>query len=404
MNDPRCRGKHFSFRLLKTEVDFGCARVVRSGAPARGARSTDVCSCPGKSLLEIMSNRRGVKRDREEEVSNDGVESSHSPSDSSSSQKRGKFERSFVTSWLDRFEWLLFDRERNLMFCSLCTKYRKNNAFTEGCQNFRRDNLNKHIATNDHKFCVEQNCALGKPPTTVPRDEPSPIVQHLTSERASSPITPGGRHSSSDSSRSSGVFSSASSSLPQSPASLPLPSPPAFAPSKTPTSTLHAPVPLLPYHPSLLPAGYMPDPRLHLYHGNYQTLVWQIWLDWNIRSNLLWKKLAKLCNDKTLLLLSAGEPGCGEGKPKDNLPITPNYLANPPFPYLSGSSNFRQAESHASLPSSQSSSHKQASRTPLTNDTHTRNGTSSTPLQDENGKYWAWLCKFRKNSFSLQSR
>lgn len=198
-----------------------------------------------------------------------GVESRYSPSNESSCQKRGKFQRSFVTAWLDKFDWLAFDEKRRLMFCRLCTKYRKNNAFTEGCQNFRCDNLNKHMATNDHKFCVEQNGCFDKPPTTMPHEESSPLViKQLPSERASSPITPGGRHSASDSTRSSGVFSSASCSLPQSPASQQLPSPPAFAPSKAPTSTLHAPVPLLPYHPSLLPAGYLQDPRFHIFHGN----------------------------------------------------------------------------------------------------------------------------------------
>ena len=230
-----------------------------------------------------MSNRRGIKRERGDEVSNDSNESNYRASDPSACHKRGKFERSFVPSWLDRFDWLRFDRTRNLMFCDLCMKYRKNNAFTEGCQNFRRDNLNKHMATNDHKFCVEQHgqpsgtatsttppsSAAPHPPALV--QEPSPVInpqpQHVPSERASSPITPGGRHSSSDSSsRSSGIFSSTSNSLPQSPASLPLPSPPAFAPSRTPTSTLHAPVPLLPY-PPLLSASFMQDPRF-AFHGN----------------------------------------------------------------------------------------------------------------------------------------
>jgi hypothetical protein len=78
-----------------------------------------------------------------------------------------------------------------------------------------------------------------------------------------------------------------------------------------------------------------------------------------------------------------GEPGSGEGKHKDNLPITPNYLSNPPFPYISGSSNFRQPENHASLPPS----HKHTSHTPQPGDTPVRNGTSRTPVQDENGKF-----------------
>lgn len=193
------------------------------------------------------------------------------------------------------------------MFCGLCRTYRKNNAFTEGCQNFRRDNLNKHMATNDHKFCVEQNVAQSKPPPVAEQRQ----VPHALSERAASPITPVGRHSSNENSRSSGIYSSAStSSLPQSPASLPLPSPPAFAPSRTPTSTLHAPVPLMAYPPIFSP--YM-DPRFQIFHGELN----------------------------------------GEAKAKDNLSIiTPNYLAHPPFPYMSSSSSFRPTAEQPSPTSS----------------------------------------------------
>lgn len=76
------------------------------------------------------------------------------PDDSSS--KRAKFERTFVSSWLEKYDWLRYDSNSNLMFCVLCIKYQKSNAFTEGCQNFRRDNLNKHVNTNDHKASCRQ--------------------------------------------------------------------------------------------------------------------------------------------------------------------------------------------------------------------------------------------------------
>ena len=70
--------------------------------------------------------------------------------------KRPKFERSFVPAWLTRYPWLRYENERNQMFCELCVKYRKSNAFTEGCQNFRRDNLNKHMNTQDHRSAQQQ--------------------------------------------------------------------------------------------------------------------------------------------------------------------------------------------------------------------------------------------------------
>ena len=64
-------------------------------------------------------------------------------------------ERMFVPAWLSQYEWLRYDGQRNLMYCDLCVKYNRNNVFTEGCQNFRRDNLNKHVLTGDHKTCSE---------------------------------------------------------------------------------------------------------------------------------------------------------------------------------------------------------------------------------------------------------
>lgn len=75
----------------------------------------------------------------------------------------------------------------------------------------------------------------------------------------------------------------------------------------------------------------------------------------------------------------SGEPG-SEGKAvKEPLPITPNYLAHPPFPYISSSSSFR-------LPVEQTSSsspcvHKPP-RTPLVHDSHNGSTSISPGLSD----------------------
>jgi len=164
-------------------------------------------------------------------------------------QKRGKFERSFVQSWLERFSWLMFDSSRNVMFCLLCQKHNKNNAFTDGCHNFRRDNLNKHVVTNDHKYCVQKEAGC-KNAGVAEAQNPTPT-----------PSTPS-NHSSTESSRSSGIFSASSNYLPRSPTPQQLPSPTSFATSKNPNTTLHAPVPLLPYLPTYS------DRRYPLLNGN----------------------------------------------------------------------------------------------------------------------------------------
>ena len=100
-----------------------------------------------------MEHAQGIKRERDSR----GPSSPVPRNDTPCRAKRPKLERTFVPAWLDRYEWLRYDEQLNVMFCDLCLKHRKSNAFTEGCQNFRRDNLNKHANTNDHRASVEQN-------------------------------------------------------------------------------------------------------------------------------------------------------------------------------------------------------------------------------------------------------
>eukprot|EP00923_Selenidium_pygospionis_P019096 GHVN01033366.1.p1 GENE.GHVN01033366.1~~GHVN01033366.1.p1 ORF type:complete len:204 (+),score=6.17 GHVN01033366.1:35-613(+) len=92
-------------------------------------------------------------------------------------------------------------------------------------------------------------------------------------------------------------------------------------------------MPMLPYHPGMFPANYIHEPRLNSFHG---------------------------------------EPG-GDVKAKDPLPITPNYLQYPAFPYMPGASSYRMPLEHAS--SSTLSSHNGARGPPTPHDA--RNGSSS---------------------------
>ena len=41
------------------------------------------------------------------------------------------------------------------MYCRLCRKSKKNNTFTEGCQNFRRKTVEDHVGRLDHVYAIE---------------------------------------------------------------------------------------------------------------------------------------------------------------------------------------------------------------------------------------------------------
>ena len=62
-----------------------------------------------------------------------------------------KFQDKWLTTHLS---WLNFDKEKNRMFCSLCIRAKKVNAFTFGTDNFRTSTITMHISGGDHKVTV----------------------------------------------------------------------------------------------------------------------------------------------------------------------------------------------------------------------------------------------------------
>lgn len=62
-------------------------------------------------------------------------------------------ERTFVPSWKATFPWVYLD-EAGAMRCKYCVEARKTNAFTTGCRTFKKDNLAKHVQTNDHRAAL----------------------------------------------------------------------------------------------------------------------------------------------------------------------------------------------------------------------------------------------------------
>ena len=69
---------------------------------------------------------------------------------------RPKTERRFQESWKSQFPWLIFDKEKASMFCSVCQSAGiARNSFTEGCSNLRKSAIEDHILTADHKRALD---------------------------------------------------------------------------------------------------------------------------------------------------------------------------------------------------------------------------------------------------------
>ena len=61
----------------------------------------------------------------------------------------------FQDKWLTMHSsWLNFDKEKNRMFCILCIRAKKVNAFTLGTDNFQTSTITRHISGGDHKAAV----------------------------------------------------------------------------------------------------------------------------------------------------------------------------------------------------------------------------------------------------------
>ena len=77
--------------------------------------------------------------------------------------------RHFQAKWLQEHPWLQY--EQNAMFCKVCQKTGKKNAFSaeKGCTNFRTSTLTRHISGQDHKNAVEEDAMRGNMKRSVER-------------------------------------------------------------------------------------------------------------------------------------------------------------------------------------------------------------------------------------------
>jgi len=96
------------------------------------------------------------------------------PADSATNaDKRYKYEnekrpeRIFNIKWCEGRPWLHYDRDENIMTCTICTKYGKRgetgnlknkHLFITGCNNFRSTAVSDHEKSKGHldALCIEQ--------------------------------------------------------------------------------------------------------------------------------------------------------------------------------------------------------------------------------------------------------
>ena len=68
-----------------------------------------------------------------------------------------KKKRKFQETWTkeSQFSWLEYDATDNAMYCSVCKKAKKKNTFTNGCRDFQKSALTKHMSTSVHKSACD---------------------------------------------------------------------------------------------------------------------------------------------------------------------------------------------------------------------------------------------------------
>ena len=80
-------------------------------------------------------------------------------------EKEKRPERIFNAKWCEGRPWLKYDRDENVMTCTICTKYDKRgetgnlknkHLFITGCNNFRSSVISDHEKSKGHSLLVRK--------------------------------------------------------------------------------------------------------------------------------------------------------------------------------------------------------------------------------------------------------
>ena len=76
-----------------------------------------------------------------------------------SNTNSNKSKKKAVPVWQDKWlrsygNWLSFDSEKNIMFCSLCKEHSFKNTMAMGTNNFKTTTIDRHIVSSDHKTAL----------------------------------------------------------------------------------------------------------------------------------------------------------------------------------------------------------------------------------------------------------
>ena len=81
----------------------------------------------------------------------DHVDSSDESGDNDASETKNAPSK-FQPKWCTKYHWLIYDSERNLMFCKLCRDLKFSNTMGRGTSNFKTSTLSRHVKHRQHKL------------------------------------------------------------------------------------------------------------------------------------------------------------------------------------------------------------------------------------------------------------
>ena len=113
-------------------------------------KKKDETTAAEKSDKDIQLARPEVEGE-EEQMKMGGKSKVEEPKVAVGEETKVGVSRKFSQSWLSIFPWLSFEKEKQMMFCTVCLKDGvAKNSFTRGCNNL----YCSHCMSITHRLCV----------------------------------------------------------------------------------------------------------------------------------------------------------------------------------------------------------------------------------------------------------